>query len=157
MSVLKKGGVSMLEKDINEMLKQAMKSGDKVKLSVLRMLLSEVKNKRIADLVKELDEKIIISLIQKMVRQRKESIEQFKNGNRMDLVQKEEEELKILESWLPEQLSIQELETIISDAVKSTGATSIKDMGKVMGATLDKVKGRMDGKVVSEMVRKKLG
>ncbi len=137
-------------------MKEAMKAKDMIKVSTLRLLLSEIKNKEI-DKKGELTDEEIYALIQKAVKQRKESIEQYRFGGRNDLVQKEETELKILESYLPEQLSEEELERIIEEAIKETGATTMKDMGKVMKIVMPKVKGRADGKIVNEMVKKKLG
>ncbi len=137
-------------------MKEAMKAKDMTKVSTLRLLLSEIKNKEI-DKKGELTDEEIYALIQKAVKQRKESIEQYRSGGRNDLVQKEEAELKILESYLPEQLSKDELERIIEEAIKETGATTMKDMGKVMKIVMPKVKGRADGKIVNEMVKKKLG
>ena len=146
----------MLEEKIAEQLKQSLKSGDKVRLSVMRMIVSEIKNKKIADIVKTLDDDIIVALIQKMARQHNESIEQFKQGNRDDLVKKETEELAILEEYLPKQLSEEEISNIVSEAIKETGAVSAKDMGKVMGVILGRVKGCADGRVVSKMVKDRL-
>ncbi len=146
----------MLEKDVTEALKQSLKGGQKLKVSVLRMLISEINNKKIADKVKELDDEKVVGLIQKMVRQHKESIEKFKQGNREDLVSKETDELAILEEYLPEQISDGELAGIVSESIAQTGATSPKDMGAVMGEVMKRVKGCADGKVVSKMVREKL-
>jgi uncharacterized protein YqeY len=146
----------MLEEKIREALKQALKEGQKLKVSVFRMLISEINNKKIADRVKELDDEKVITLIQKMVRQHKESIEKFKQGNREDLVSKETEELAVLEEYLPEQISEDELAQIVSESIKKAGATSPKDMGAVMGQVMARVKGRADGKVVGKMVKEKL-
>ncbi len=146
----------MLADRVNEELKTALKSGDKIKVSVLRMLNSEIKNKKIADGVESLEDEKIIGLVQKMVKQHKESIKQFKEGNREDLVEKESAELVILEEYLPEQISEEELEGIVSEAIKSVGADSAKDMGKVMKEVMSKVQGRADGKTISEIAKKKL-
>ncbi len=137
-------------------LKEAMKSKDMDKVSTLRLLLSEIKNKEI-DKRGELTDEEIYAVIQKSVKQRKESIEQYRSGGREDLVEKEQKELEILEKYLPEQLSEDELERIIDEAIKETEATTLKDLGKVMRVVMPKVKGRADGKLVNEMVRKKLG
>lgn len=137
-------------------MKEAMKAKDMMKVSTLRLLLSEIKNKEI-DKRGELTDEEIYAVIQKAVKQRKESIEQYKNAGRADLVEKEEAELKILESYLPEQLSEEELEKIIDEAIKEAGAASIKDLGKVMKIVMPKVKGRADGKIVNQKVREKLG
>ncbi|NPA15621.1 MAG: GatB/YqeY domain-containing protein [Deferribacteres bacterium] len=137
-------------------MKEAMKAKDMAKVSTLRLLLSEIKNKEI-DKKGELSDEEIYALIQKAVKQRKESIEQYKSAGREDLVQKEEAELKILEAYLPEQLSEEELEKIIDEAIKEAEAATMKDMGKVMRLVMPRVKGRADGKVVNEMVKRKLG
>ncbi len=148
----------MLENNIIRDLKQALKSAEKVRISVLRMLISEIKNKKIADRTqeKELDDANVLSLVQKMVRQHEESIEKFKEGNRQDLVDKETAELKILKGYMPEPMTEEELARVISDSINSTGAASMKDMGKVMGDVLSRIAGRADGKTVSRIVKEKL-
>ncbi|MFQ5952004.1 MAG: GatB/YqeY domain-containing protein [Candidatus Omnitrophota bacterium] len=146
----------MLEKEISEALRQALKAGEKAKISTLRLIINEIKNTKIADKAEELEDEKVIGIIQKMARQHKESIEQFKQGSREDLVEKESEELAILEGYLPEQISEEELAGIVSEAIASTGAASMKDMGKVMPEVMSKVKGRADGRTVSDMVKKKL-
>ena len=146
----------MLEKEINEAIKTALKEGDKVKVSALRMLIAEVKNRKIADRVEELEDGDIIAIIQKMVRRHKESIAQFKEGGREDLVAKEEEELAVIDKYLPEMISQEELSSIVAEEVEKSGATSPKDMGTVMGAVMARVKGRADGKTISALVKQKL-
>ena len=146
----------MLEKDITEALKQALKSGQKVKVSVIRMLISEIKNKMIADRVKELDDQKVIGLVQKMVRQHKESIEQFRQGSREDLVTKETAELAVLDEYLPEQIPEEEIARIISGSIERMGAVSSKDMGRVMSDVMGLIQGRADGKVISRMVKERL-
>ena len=138
----------------NEM-KEALKSKNKERLSVIRMLISEIKKEQI-DKKKELSDDEIIKIIQRYAKQRKDAIEQYKRANRQDLVEKEEKELNIVLEFLPKQLSREELEKIIDECINEVGATSLKDMGKVMKAVLERVKGRADGKVVSEIVRKRL-
>ena len=147
----------MLEKQISEKLKQSLKEGQKVRVSVLRMLISEVNYRKIADRVKELDDDKVISVIKKLVKQHKESIEKFRQGGREELVEKEEAELEILEEYLPEQIPQEELAKIIEESVKQTGAVTARDMGKVMADVMTKTKGQADGKVVGEMVKKRLG
>lgn len=150
-----------------EDLKSSMKSGDKVRLSVIRMVQAALKNKEIEDRVKPLDPKdkrtqdqkdddSVMQVLKTLVKQRKDSIEQFKAGNRQDLVDKETEELKILESYLPQQMSRAEIEAIVVEVLKSTGATSAKDMGAVMKMVMAKAQGRADGKLLSEIVKSKL-
>ena len=145
-----------MEKELNEKLKEALKSGDKVKISTIRLVINEIKNKKIAEKTEELDDEKIVAIIQKKARQHKESIEQFKKAGRDDLVKKESEELAILEEYLPEQISEEELEKIVSESITQTGATSMKDMGTVMKDVMARTQGQADGKVISEIVKKKL-
>ncbi len=146
----------MLEKNIAETLKQSLKNGEKIRVSVLRMLRSEIANKKIEDGVKELDDEKVAVIVQKMARQHKESIEQFRKGGRDDLVKKETEELAVLEEYLPEQLSEEELSRIISESITRTGASSPGDMGRVMSDVMSRVQGRADGKTVNRIVKEKL-
>lgn len=141
-----------LKEQLQQDIKQAMKEKDTVKLSTLRLLMAEIKNKEI-DAGKELEESDILSLIQKAAKQRKESIEQYKKGGRDELAAKEEQELRLLESYLPQQLSREELAAIIKEAIAKCGATSPKEMGKVMKEVMPAVKGRADGKEVNALVR----
>lgn len=146
-----------MKKDkIQSDLNQALKDKKKTEVSTLRLLLSEIHNQEIAkqaDLTKE----DIIKVLQKEVKKRNESIEAYQKGKRDDLVAKEKEELEILNKYLPQQMSSQELETIIQSVIKETDASSISDFGKVMGAVMGRVKGQADGKAVSESVKKALG
>jgi uncharacterized protein len=147
----------MLEKEIAARLKNALKERKQTELSVLRMLVSEINNKKIADLVKgDIDDAAVLGLIQKMARRHMESIESFQKGGRDDLVKKEQEELAILTAFLPEQISDRDLTLIVEEAVKETRATSIKEMGVVMNLVMSKVKGRADGKVISSIVKDRL-
>jgi len=145
-----------MEKEFNEKLKEALKAGDKVKISTIRLVISEIKNRKIAEKAEELDDDKVTGIIQKKARQHKESIEQFKKADREDLVKKESEELAILEEYLPEQISEEELEKIVSKSIAQTGATSMKDMGAVMKDVMSRTQGQADGKAVSEIVKKKL-
>ncbi|MFH1665740.1 MAG: GatB/YqeY domain-containing protein [Candidatus Omnitrophota bacterium] len=147
----------MLKDDIRKRLTQALKNRETVRISVLRMLISDVRNREIADREKELGDEKVLDVIRKMVKRHKESIEQFRQGGRQDLVDKEEEEMKVVEEYLPEQMTEAELEKVISEVIKGTGAVTPTDMGKVMGSVMDRVKGRADGKLISRMVREKLG
>ncbi len=146
----------MLEEKIKTELKNFLKAGGKTEVSVLRMILSAIKNKKIEETSKTLDDEKIIGIIQKMSRQHKESIEQFKQGGREDLVEKETEELKILESYLPEPLTEDELEGIITESIDRLSAASMKDMGAVMRDVMEKTGGRADGKVISNTVKERL-
>jgi len=146
----------MLEKTINEAVKDALKQGDKVKVSSLRMLISAIKNRKIADRVEELEDEKVGAIVLKMVKQHKESIEKFHEGGREDLVEKETVEMAVLEEYLPEQMSEEELTGIISEAIQTTGASSPGDMGKVMGAVMGRTKGKADGSLISRMVNERL-
>lgn len=148
----------MLEKKINESLKEALKARDKVKTLALRMLITEINNKKIelGSKDKPLDDETLLALVQKMARRYRESIEQFEKGGRKDLASKEKAELAVLREYLPEQLSKEELASIVAGAIKETGADGMKDMGKVMSAVKARVKGRADGRILSEMVKEKL-
>ena len=144
-----------MEDRIKEDLKQAQLSKDELKTSVLRMLLSEVNNQRIQK-GSDLTDEEITSVFQKEVKKRKEAALAFKNGGRGDSAQKEEDEALILASYLPEQMSVEELTKIVEDTINELGANSQADMGKVIGSVIGKVKGQADGGEVSRLVREKL-
>ena len=146
--------MSLKDKLADEM-KGAMRSQDKVRLSTIRMLISAVKYKEI-DLGKALADEEVIETITSSVKQRRDSIEQFTNAGRKDLVEKEEAELSILMGFLPKQLSVEEIEAEIGQAVIDAGASGMKDLGKVMKLLMPKVAGKADGKVVSDKVRERL-
>ncbi|MDO8668558.1 MAG: GatB/YqeY domain-containing protein [bacterium] len=147
--------MSKLLEKINEELKQAMKSKDGETTSVLRMLISSIRNKEIslrsADKV-ELSDEQIIETIGSEIKKRKDSVEAYAKGGRQELALKETSEIKILEKYLPEQLSDEELEKIIKEII-AAGAT---DFGKVMGQTMARVKGKADGNRVGSLVKKLL-
>jgi len=145
-----------LEERLTEDLRKALKSGQKVRVSVLRMAIAAVKNRKIELKVDMLEDEAVTALLQKTVRQHRESIEKFRLGGRDDLVAKETEEMEVLEGYLPEQISDEELAGIVDRAIERTGATSPKDMGSVMNDVMSRLKGRADGKAVSSMVRAKL-
>ncbi|MFQ5328597.1 MAG: GatB/YqeY domain-containing protein [Thermodesulfobacteriota bacterium] len=144
-----------LRSKLTEEMKVAMKSGDKPRLSTIRLLISAAKNREI-DIKRELNDEEMRQVISTMVRQRKESIEQFKAGGRQDLVDKEENELATLAEFLPPQLARDEIAALVSGVVDELNAAGMKDMGRVMKELLPKVTGKADGKVVSEMVREQL-
>jgi hypothetical protein len=147
----------MTEKELQDALKNALKSGDKVSMSALRLLISEIKYRKIEDLVKgELAEDKILGVLNKMMKRYKESIEQFSAGGRQDLVEKEKAEMAVLVKYIPAQMSDEEALAIVVSAIQETGAASIKDMGKVMKLTLERAKGRADGSMVSRIVKEKL-
>lgn len=133
-------------------MKAALKEGNSIKLSTLRMLISAIKMFEIDKKVKAAEDGDILQILQKQVKQRKESIDQFTKGNRPDLAEKEAKELKILESYLPKQLNEEELMSIIKEAMAETGAATKSDMGKVMKAVTEKTRGRADGRTVSQLV-----
>jgi uncharacterized protein YqeY len=146
--------MSLKEKILQDM-KGAMKARDSLKLSTLRLLVSQIKNREI-DAKDELKDDEVLALIQKAVKQRQDSINQYEKGGRQDLADKEKAEMVILKAYLPEELSQEELLTIIDEAVSVTEASSPKEMGKVMKEVMPKVRGRADGKEVNELVRKRL-
>lgn len=137
---------------IESQMKDALRNKDDVTLSVMRMLMAAVKNTEIAKKVKKLDEADVIQVIQKTVREHKESIEQFEKGNRPDLVEKEKKELAILQKYVPPQMSEEDILNIVKGVVQETGVTSKADMGKVMKAVMEKVKGKADGKTVNRLL-----
>lgn len=141
----------MIGERIEEELKKAMKDKDEIKISCLRMLRSDMHNLSIQK-KGDLKEDDIIKVIQKQVRQHKDSIEQFIKGERNDLAEKEKREQAILESFLPKQLSQEELKKIIEDVIKEQGASTKKDMGRVMKEVMGKIKGQAEGKRVSQLV-----
>ncbi len=147
--------MGQLLKKLQEEMKTAMKSGDKERLSVIRMLISEIKKVQI-DKKKELSDDEIIQVLQRYAKQRKESIKQYREAGREDLAQKEEAELKVVQEFLPKPLSEEEIEKIVDQVIAETGASSMKDMGRVMKSVMEKIKGRADGSVVSSIVKKKL-
>lgn len=146
--------MNLLEKLTHE-LNQALKSGNRTVVSTLRILLSELKNKKI-ELGKELEESQIVEIISQEAKKRKEAIEQYQQGHRAELAQKETEELAVLTQYLPKELSDQELIEMVIKTIAETSANSAADMGKVMAALMPKVKGRADGARVSQMVKEKL-
>ncbi|MEC8911846.1 MAG: GatB/YqeY domain-containing protein [Chloroflexota bacterium] len=146
----------MLFKDrLNADLKDAMRNKDAIKRTVIRTLLSEIRNAEISA-QKDLQEGDIEGVMSKQAQQRKDSIEAFGEAGRQDLVDKETAELNIISEYLPEQMTEVEIEGFIADIFKKVDATGPSDMGKVMGALMPLVKGRADGKVVNAMVTAKL-
>jgi uncharacterized protein YqeY len=136
-------------------MKEAMKARDKVRLSTIRMINSLIKNAEI-EKKGDLTEDEIIQLLMKYAKQRKEAIEMYEKGGRQDLVEKEKAELAIVESYLPKQLNEEEIREYVKEAIESTGASSPKDIGKVMQYVMPKVKGRADGSIVNKIVREML-
>ena len=148
----------MLKQKLQEELKQAMLSRDVLKTSVLRLLLSAVNYYEIqkGGAGYEATDEDVMSVIQKEVKQRKDSIEQFKNANRQELVDKETKELEMLQVYLPAQMDEQEIKKLVIEVIKETNAKSIQDIGKVMGVLMPKTKGKADGGLVSKIVKEEL-
>ena len=145
-----------LREKIDTDTKEALKSGAKDKLSTLRMLNAALKNKQI-DKRRSLTDEEVFETVRSLIKQRKDSIEQFAKGGRQDLVDKETAEVAVLDVYLPQQLSREELEVMVRDAVAQTSAQGARDMGKVMKALIPMVGGRADGKLISELVKNALG
>ena len=144
-----------LREQLNEDIKTAMKAREQDKLNALRLLLSEVKRKEVDERI-TLDDAGVIGVVEKMLKQRKDSISQFEKAARQDLVDKEKFEVGVLEGYLPQQLTQAEVDAIVADAIASTGAISAADMGKVMGVVKPKLAGRADMGKVSGLVKAKL-
>ncbi len=145
-----------LKARITEDMKAAMRAGEKDRLSCIRMLQAVIKQRDVDERV-QLDDAQVLAVIDKMIKQRKESIAQFEAGNRADLVAKESAEIAVLSTYLPAQLGDAELETLIREAVASAGASSMKDMGKVMAVLKPKVQGRTDMGALSGRIKSALG
>ncbi|HEY7445586.1 MAG TPA: GatB/YqeY domain-containing protein [Vicinamibacterales bacterium] len=146
-----------LAQDVNAAITAAMKARDQARLDPLRMLKTALTNKQI-EKGRDLDEAEALQVVASLVRQRRESIEQFRKGGRTDLVEKETREIKVLETYLPPAMDEAELDALVQTAISETGATSPKDMGRVMKDLMPRLAGRgVDGKAVNELVRRKLG
>jgi len=142
---------SPLQQKLTDDLKQAMKGGDTLKRSVIRLLMAAIKNAEIAK-QKALDDSDILGVIAKEIRQRKESIEAFKQGNRPELAANEEAEMAVLEAYMPAQMSRDEIVAEAQQVIKEVGAESIRDKGKVMPQLIAKLKGKADGREINEVV-----
>ena len=145
----------MLRETLDSDLKEAMRNKEALKRTVLRTMLSEIRNAEINSQT-TLDEEGIISVLTKQVQQRKDSVEAYEAANRQDLVNKETEEINIISVYLPEQLPQEEVEQIVEAAISQFGASSLDDMGKIMGLVMPQVRGRADGKIVNSIVTSKL-
>lgn len=142
--------------DLNAALKEALKSRDDLKVSVIRMMKASLKNKEI-EKMGSLTGDDILTVLSTLAKQRRESIEQFAAAGRTDLSEKEAKELEIIQSYLPKQLTSEELDDIIRSAIDESGASSLNELGKVMKVLMPKVKGVADGKVVNQRVKEILG
>ena len=147
--------MSQLKQLITNDMKLAMKAKDKSALKAIRMILGAIKQKEIDDRI-ELDDAQVLSVIQKMVKQRKDSISQFSDAGRSDLVEVEESELLIINNYMPEQLSDDEVAAAVTNAIADSGADSIKDMGKLMGILKGQLNGKADMGAVSQLIKAKL-
>jgi len=145
-----------LQEKIQSHLAESMKNKDQLRLSVLRMMKTAVKNKEI-EKMKTLDEAEAIAVLNTLVKQRKDSAEQFRAGGREEMALKEEAEIRIIEEYLPAAASEDDIQKAVGEAIQETGATSIKDMGKVMKATMARLAGKTaDGARISQLVKEKL-
>ena len=145
-----------LKERITEDMKTAMRSGEKDRLAVIRLLQAAIKQREVDERI-TLDDAQITSVLEKMIKQRRESVAAFEKGGRADLVAKENAEIVVLQPYLPAQLSDAELDALIAEAIASTGAASIKDMGKVMGVVKAKAAGKADMGAVGARIKAKLG
>lgn len=146
----------MIKEKINDLMKEAMKSGDKVKLETLRSIRAAFIEFDKSGSGKELNEDEEIKIINSLVKKRKESIEIFEKANRLDLAEKEKQELEILQSFLPQQLTEEEISKKLDEIIAQVGAKEPKDFGKVMGLAMKEFKGRADGKIVQSILKSKL-
>ena len=144
-----------LKGQLTEDMKSAMKAGDKDRLKVVRLMLAAIKQIEI-DTREELDDAAVLAVLTKMVKQRRDSIEQFENGKREDLAEIERAEIIVINDYLPEPLSADELAAMVDEVIQSTGAASIRDMGKVMGQIKAKAAGRADMGAVSAIIKDRL-
>ena len=146
--------MSLIER-LNEDMKQAMKSQDKFRLAVIRMVRSSIKNAEI-ERQKPLDDSEVIDILQREVKQRKDSLQDFEKAGRSDLAADASKEIAILQEYLPQQLSEEEIVEIVKQTMQETGAATKADMGRLMGALMPKVKGRADGKIVNRIAQQLL-
>lgn len=142
-----------LKDKLAEDLKVSMRSGDKIRKNVITMIRAAIKQKEVDERI-ELDDEAIIDIISKQVKQKKDAIEDFKKGQRQDLVELTEKEINILLDYLPQQLTESELEEIVKSTIEELGIDSVKDIGKVMSNVMPKVKGRADGSLVNNIARR---
>lgn len=145
-----------LKGKITEDMKSAMKAGDKDRLKVVRLILAAIKQIEV-DSRKDLDDAEVLAVLTKMVKQRRDSVQQFEAGSREDLAAIERAEIAVIETYLPEQLSAEELTQMVDEVIKATGAEGLRDMGKVMGQIKAKAAGRADMGAVSATVKERLG
>ena len=144
-----------LKEQLNEDMKQAMKAKDKNRLSAIRMVRGAVRDKEINSKV-ELDDDGVLEVIASQIKKRKDALEQLRKSNRDDLVDAEMEQINTLQEFLPAQLSMEKIEAAVTGAIEELGATSMRDMGKVMGTLVPQLRGKADNSVISQIVKQKL-
>lgn len=144
-----------LKRQIQEDMKNAMRTKESLRLSTIRMLIAAIKQREIDDRI-TLDNRGIISVINKMIKQRQESVKQYEAANRTELANKEKQEIALLQGYLPQQLTTTEIDTAVQDAIRMTGARSMQDLGKVMAVLKEKLAGRADMATVSAKVKANL-
>jgi uncharacterized protein YqeY len=145
-----------IKKQLRDALMEALKSGEAQRKTTLRMALASIKNAEV-EAREDLAEDLVLNLVQKEVKARQETIDAAKQANRPDLIEKAEQEIKILSEFLPQQLSAEELKALVQEAIQESGASSMSEIGKVMGALMPKIRGRADGKQANQFVRELLG
>jgi len=141
---------------ITEEMKTAMRAGAKERLATIRLALAAIKQREVDERI-TLDDSQVLAVLEKMIKQRREAITQFESGGRADLVAKETAEIAVLQTYLPAQMSDAEVDALIAEAIAATGATTMKDMGKVMAAVKPKAQGRADMGALSARIKQKLG
>jgi uncharacterized protein YqeY len=145
-----------IQEKLRDALTKALKSGESQRKSTLRMALASIKNAEV-EARGELEEDLVLNLLQKEVKARQETIEGAKQAQRPDLIEKAEIEIKILSEFLPQQLSAEELRVLVQEAIQESGASSMAEIGQVMGALMPKIRGKADGKLANQIVRELLG
>ena len=145
-----------IKKQLRDALTEALRAGETQRKTTLRMVLASIKNAEV-EAREELEEDLVLNLIQKEVKARQETIEGAKKAQRPDLIEKAEQEINILNEFLPQQLSAEELRVLVQEAVHESGASSMADIGKIMGALMPKIRGKADGKQANQIVRELLG
>ena len=148
--------MATLKERIDSELKDAMRAKQELETSVLRMLKSAVKYKEVEPGAKALDDAGVLQVVATMIKQRRDSVGQYKQGGRPELAEKEEKEIAILQAYLPQQLSREDLAKAVAEAIATSGAKGPKDMGAVMKAVMPKVQGKAEGKAISEEVKGQL-
>ena len=145
-----------LREKITDDMKDALRAGDKPRLSVIRLMMAAIKQREVDERI-TLDDSQVLVVLDKMLKQRRDSVTQFEKGNRQDLANQERTEITLIQSYLPAQLSETELDQLVAEAIRGSSATSLKDMGKVMGLVKSQVQGRADMGAVSARIKAKLG